>query len=50
MFHVVVPGGPVDGLELAADLGLLRIFPPMTALHPLDSENLDQALRFEFHE
>ena len=48
MFHVVVPGGPVDGLELAADLSLLRIF-PMTALRPLDPENLVQAWRFEFH-
>ncbi|WP_405851200.1 hypothetical protein OG361_00225 [Streptomyces sp. NBC_00090] len=49
-FHVVVPGGPVDGVELAADLSLLRIFPPMTALRPLDPNNLGQTWRFEFHE
>ncbi|MFD7983225.1 hypothetical protein ACFV4M_07585 [Kitasatospora indigofera] len=49
-FHVVVPGGPVDGVELAVDLSLLRIFPPMTALRPLEPERLDQAWRFEFHE
>ncbi|WP_457031725.1 hypothetical protein [Kitasatospora sp. P5_F3] len=49
-FHLVVPGGPVDGTELAVDLSLLRIFPPMTALRPLDPADLRQAWRFEFHE
>lgn len=49
-FHIVVPGGPVDGIELAVDLSLLRIFPPMTALRPLDPTSQDQAWRFEFHE
>lgn len=50
MFHVVVPGGPIDGYELAADLSLLRIFPPMTALRPLEVDNPGQAWRFTFHE
>ncbi|MFB7615616.1 hypothetical protein [Kitasatospora sp. NPDC056181] len=50
MFHIVVPGGPVDGVELVADLSLLRIFPPMTALRPLESDNLDQAWMFDFDE
>lgn len=49
-FHIVVPGGPVDGNELAADLSLLRIFPPMTALRPLEPGNVQQAWRFESHE
>lgn len=49
-FHVVVPGGPVDGSELAADLSLLRIFPPLTALRPLDVNDVRQAWRFEGHE
>ncbi|MGW1781759.1 hypothetical protein ACWCQQ_21805 [Streptomyces sp. NPDC002143] len=49
-FHIVVPGGPIDGVELTVDLSLLRIFPPMTALRPLEPENLQQAWRFEFHE
>ncbi|MFI6444629.1 hypothetical protein [Kitasatospora sp. NPDC050543] len=49
-FHVVVPGGPVDGDELAMDLSLLRIFPPRVALRPLDVNELRQAWRFEFHE
>ncbi|MBP0454513.1 hypothetical protein J5Y04_34040 [Kitasatospora sp. RG8] len=50
MFHVVVPGGPVDGVELVVDLSLLRIFPPMTALRPLEPDNLGQAWSFQFHE
>lgn len=49
-FHLVVPGGPVDGVELAVDLSLLRIFPPMTALRPLEPGDVRQAWRFEFHE
>ncbi|WP_405386284.1 hypothetical protein OG596_01635 [Streptomyces sp. NBC_01102] len=49
-FHIVVPGGPVDATELAADLSLLRIFPPMTALRPLEPNDLGQAWRFGFHE
>ncbi|GJF35180.1 hypothetical protein KNE206_78800 [Kitasatospora sp. NE20-6] len=49
-FHIVVPGGPIDGVELTADLSLLRIFPPMTALRPLEPEDVRQAWRFEFHE
>ncbi|WP_331767775.1 hypothetical protein [Embleya sp. NBC_00896] len=49
-FHIVVPGGPVDGVELAADLSLLRIFPPMTALRPLQPQELNQAWHFQFHE
>ncbi|HEY5833104.1 hypothetical protein [Streptomyces sp.] len=49
-FHVVVPGGPVDGTELAADSSLLRIFPPLTALRPLQVNDVRQAWRFEIHE
>ncbi|MFF2040504.1 hypothetical protein ACFVVX_08770 [Kitasatospora sp. NPDC058170] len=49
-FHVVVPGGPIDGVELALDLSLLRIFPPRTALRPLDVDDQQQAWRFQFHE
>lgn len=49
-FHVVVPGGPVDGVELALDLGLLRIFPPRIALRPLDVNEHRQAWRFQFTE
>ncbi len=49
-FHVVVPGGPVDGEEWAMDLSLLRIFPPRIALRPLDVANQDQAWTFQFME
>ncbi|MEY2233879.1 MULTISPECIES: RICIN domain-containing protein [Streptomyces] len=49
-FHVVVPGGPVDGEELALDLSLLRIFPPRIALRPLDVSNRRQAWTFQFME
>ncbi|MET8133114.1 hypothetical protein ABZ153_17470 [Streptomyces sp. NPDC006290] len=49
-FHVVVPGGPVDGQELALDLSLLRIFPPRLALRPLDVNDARQAWRFQFME
>lgn len=49
-FHVVVPGGPVDGEELTLDLSLLRIFPPRLALRPLDSGDMRQAWKFEYHE
>lgn len=46
-FHIVVPGGPVDGYELALDLGLLRIFPPRLALRPLEIGNARQAWMFQ---
>ncbi|MFF7991546.1 hypothetical protein ACFZDG_17345 [Kitasatospora xanthocidica] len=49
-FHVVVPGGPIDGQELALDLSLLRIFPPRLALRPLNVADQRQAWRFEIHE
>ncbi|WP_328958760.1 hypothetical protein [Kitasatospora purpeofusca] len=49
-FHVVVPGGPIEGVELALDLSLLRIFPPRLALRPLDVNDQRQAWKFEFHE
>ncbi|MFD5916675.1 hypothetical protein ACFVYP_01620 [Kitasatospora sp. NPDC058201] len=49
-FHVVLPGGPVDGEELALDLSVLRIFPPRTALRPLDVEDQAQTWSFRFHE
>ncbi|KAF8997050.1 hypothetical protein BDQ17DRAFT_1329553 [Cyathus striatus] len=42
-YHIVVPGGPIDGCELAADLALERIYPPRTALRPLDVEDSAQA-------
>jgi hypothetical protein len=46
-FHIVVPGGPVDGSELVLDLSLLRIYPPMVALRPLQAENVDQTWMFQ---
>ncbi|MEU3600007.1 hypothetical protein ABZ714_14985 [Streptomyces sp. NPDC006798] len=49
-FHVVVPGGPVDGAELAIDLSPLLIFPPRTALETLRPHDVRQAWRFHFHE
>ncbi|MGV9264146.1 hypothetical protein ACWDRR_05720 [Kitasatospora sp. NPDC003701] len=49
-FHVVVPGGPVKGVELALDLSPLRIFPPRLALRSLDVNDQRQAWTFEFHE
>ncbi|MEV6973786.1 hypothetical protein [Kitasatospora sp. NPDC093806] len=49
-FHVVVPGGPVDGEELALDFSVLNIFPPRTALRPLDVRDQTQAWSFQFHE
>ncbi|MFI6847872.1 hypothetical protein OG535_04735 [Kitasatospora sp. NBC_00085] len=49
-FHVVVPGGPIEGTELALDMSLLRIFPPRLALRPLEVGNQRQAWRFNFHE
>ncbi|MCT9004917.1 hypothetical protein [Streptomyces rhizosphaerihabitans] len=45
-FHIVVPGGPVDGYELALDLSLLRIFPPRLALRPLNVGEARQAWMF----
>ncbi|WP_441247707.1 hypothetical protein [Kitasatospora sp. McL0602] len=49
-FHVVVPGGPIEGDELALDLSLLRIFPPRLALRPLEVNDQRQVWRFESHE
>ncbi|MEU5158752.1 hypothetical protein AB0G74_03970 [Streptomyces sp. NPDC020875] len=49
-FHVVVPGGPVDGAELALDLSPLLIYPPRTALAELRPYDVRQAWRFHFHE
>jgi hypothetical protein len=49
-FHIVVPGGPIDGEELAVDLSLLRIFPPRIALRPLEVSNMRQAWRLQFME
>ncbi|WP_153808480.1 hypothetical protein [Nocardia sp. SYP-A9097] len=49
-FHIVVPGGPIDGIELALDNSLLRIFPPRLALRPLEVSVVQQAWRFQFHE
>ncbi|MGW4898449.1 hypothetical protein ACWEQL_40370 [Kitasatospora sp. NPDC004240] len=49
-FHVVVPGGPVDGRELALDLSVLDIFPQRTALRPLEVNDQGQAWLFQFHE
>ncbi|WP_328915900.1 MULTISPECIES: hypothetical protein [unclassified Streptomyces] len=49
-FHVVVPGGPVDGVELVLDLSLLLIYPPRTALRPIEPTNQGQTWRFEYHE
>lgn len=46
-FHIVVPGGPIDGYELALDMSMLRIFPPRLALRPLDVNDQRQAWRFE---
>ncbi|MFI9052834.1 RICIN domain-containing protein [Streptomyces sp. NPDC053427] len=48
-FHLVVPGDPVDGQELALDTSLLRIFPPRTAIRPLDISDRGQAWYFRFH-
>ncbi|MFJ3306381.1 hypothetical protein ACIPSA_25320 [Streptomyces sp. NPDC086549] len=41
-FHLV-PTGPIHCERLAADVSPLRIFPPRTALRPLDTGNLRQA-------
>ncbi|MFJ2780994.1 MULTISPECIES: hypothetical protein [unclassified Kitasatospora] len=49
-FFVVVPGGPVEGVELAVDLSLLKIIPHRIALRPLEVGDQGQAWRFEFHE
>lgn len=46
-FFVVVPGGPIEGNELALDLSLLRIFPPRTALRPLQIADVAQAWYFK---
>ncbi|GAA1396945.1 hypothetical protein GCM10009639_33700 [Kitasatospora putterlickiae] len=49
-FHVVLPGGPVDGQELALDLSVLDIFPQRTALRPLEVQDQRQAWSFQAHE
>ncbi|MER6362329.1 hypothetical protein [Kitasatospora sp. NPDC001527] len=49
-FHVVLPGGPVGGRELALDLSVLDIFPQRTALRPLEVQDQRQAWLFQFHE
>ncbi|MFF8271673.1 hypothetical protein ACF059_30455 [Streptomyces sp. NPDC016562] len=49
-FHVVVPGGKVDGEELALDLSVLDIFPPRVALRPLAVSDQDQAWTFQLME
>ncbi|KAF8481651.1 hypothetical protein DFH94DRAFT_403567 [Russula ochroleuca] len=45
-YHVVVPGGPIDGQELAFDVSPLRIFPPLTDLNYLNVEDQKQAWVF----
>ncbi|RDB23042.1 hypothetical protein Hypma_009834 [Hypsizygus marmoreus] len=47
IFDIIVPGGPVDGNELALDLSLLKIFPPRAALRPWKSSGLDQGWYFK---
>ncbi|MCG6495534.1 hypothetical protein [Kitasatospora sp. A2-31] len=49
-FHIVVPGGPVEGRELALDLSVLDIFPQRTALRPLEERDQAQAWLFQFRE
>ncbi|WP_395297446.1 hypothetical protein ACF9IK_31375 [Kitasatospora hibisci] len=49
-FHIVVPGGPVEGRELALDLSVLDIFPQRTALRPLEAYDQAQAWLFQFRE
>ncbi|GAA2432033.1 RICIN domain-containing protein [Streptomyces macrosporus] len=41
-FHLVLPGGPVDGTELAVDLHPLRLYPPLLGLLPLREADLGQ--------
>ncbi|KAF8481654.1 hypothetical protein DFH94DRAFT_403677 [Russula ochroleuca] len=45
-YYVVVPGGPVDGRELAFDESALLIVPPRTWLTHLDVEDQKQAWVF----
>ncbi|WP_101380210.1 hypothetical protein [Kitasatospora sp. GP30] len=49
-YHLVAPGGPVDGVELALDLGLLLVYPPRTTLRPLRLDDERQAWRFTLEE
>ncbi|WP_424705412.1 hypothetical protein [Kitasatospora acidiphila] len=49
-YHVVAPGGPIDGAELALDLGLLLVYPPRTTLRPLRLDDERQAWRFTLEE
>ncbi|MEU2366736.1 hypothetical protein ABZ616_39330 [Streptomyces noursei] len=41
-FHLVVPGGQVEGEELVFDASALRIFPPQTALRPIRPSDMAQ--------
>ncbi|KAF8988883.1 hypothetical protein BDQ17DRAFT_1434836 [Cyathus striatus] len=45
-FHIVVPGGPVDGREFAVDLALELNIPPRIALRSLRYEDPSQAWFF----
>ncbi|KAF8481653.1 hypothetical protein DFH94DRAFT_691297 [Russula ochroleuca] len=45
-YHVVVPGGPVDGEELAFDVSPVLIFPRLTWLNFLDVGDQRQAWVF----
>ncbi|GAB4587436.1 hypothetical protein [Nocardia sp. IFM 10818] len=49
-FHIVVPGGPIGGVELALDLNLLQITPPRIGLRALDVNDQWQAWRFFLRE
>ncbi|KAF8481655.1 hypothetical protein DFH94DRAFT_732202 [Russula ochroleuca] len=46
-YFVVVPGGPVDGKELAFDRSPLLIIPPFTELTYLNVEDQEQAWEFD---
>ncbi|KIJ46517.1 hypothetical protein M422DRAFT_250109 [Sphaerobolus stellatus SS14] len=47
-YQVIIPGGPLPDEEVEAclDLSLLRIFPPVCALRPLDAHNTRQSWTF----
>ncbi|TQF05486.1 hypothetical protein E6W39_28695 [Kitasatospora acidiphila] len=49
-YHVVAPGGLVDGAELALDLGLLLVYPPRMSLRPLRLGDERQAWLFTLEE
>ncbi|MFI5647567.1 hypothetical protein [Kitasatospora sp. NPDC051705] len=48
-YHVVVPGGPVGGVELTLDLSVLDIAPQRIALRPLDAHDQQQVWDFLIH-